>query len=380
MNIIWINKITDEEPWKTTQLELTKSLRKRGHNVNLILAKGIGEKKSNKENITYIPTVPRHIFSSIIFSITLFIYSIVHLNKKKGDVILVDGTSIWLPLIIALNIFRIPIILDIRDIPVGKNRSKFFSYSVYLGKYFVDGLTTISPELEEKLKKKYKIHDKKIGIWSSGVSIKNFKIDISKQKFFKQANTKKFIIMHHGSYGTTRGVDNTIESIGRLDDSIKKQIKFLIVGIPLDKQEEFLYLVKKNGVKEQVEIIPPVEYKKMPYYIQQSDVGIIPLPPNHKSYNISVPLKTLEYLAMEKPIIATNIEFHKKIFEKGNCGILIDSNSPERLSEAISYMYKNKSKFKSMGKIGKKIVEQNHTWDIKALDIEKFLKKFLAGH
>ena len=43
-------------------------------------------------------------------------------------------------------------------------------------------------------------------------------------------------------------------------------------------------------------------------------------------------------------------------------------------------MYKNKSKFKSMGKIGKKIVEQNHTWDIKALDVEKFLKNFLAGY
>ena len=33
MNILWINKISDMEGWRTTQIELTKSLRKRGHNV-----------------------------------------------------------------------------------------------------------------------------------------------------------------------------------------------------------------------------------------------------------------------------------------------------------------------------------------------------------
>ncbi len=43
MKILWINKISDKDSWRTTKIEITKSLRKRGHNVVLIMAKKIGE-------------------------------------------------------------------------------------------------------------------------------------------------------------------------------------------------------------------------------------------------------------------------------------------------------------------------------------------------
>jgi glycosyltransferase involved in cell wall biosynthesis len=130
-------------------------------------------------------------------------------------------------------------------------------------------------------------------------------------------------------------------------------------------------------VKEQVEIIPIVDYNKIPSYIKTCDVGVIPLPPEKKYFQASVPLKTLEYMALGKPIIATNIPFHKRIFKIGKCGVLIGTNSPEALSDAINKLYQNRKKLDEIGYIGKSIIEKHYTWDIIASKVEKYIKTIL---
>ena len=82
-------------------------------------------------------------------------------------------------------------------------------------------------------------------------------------------------------------------------------------------------------------------------------------------------------MAAGKPIIATNIPFHQKLFDKGNCGILLESAAPEAIAKGISYLYKNQEEGIKMGKKGKKIVEKFYTWDIMAREFEGFLMTFL---
>jgi len=380
MNILWINKITDKEFWRTTQLELSEALRSRGHRVTLVMAKSIGEKKSMNDGIVYFPTSSYPFLSGIIFGFIFFLYSPFIICKKKIDIIMIDGSSVLLPFGLTLKLFDIPLVLDIRDLPEYKKRSILFDVSLHLSKYTVDGLTTITPELKELLIKKYGLINRKIGIWPSGVSIERFIESRINNNVPNQGDPKKFVLMHHGAYGFPRGVENLIKSIGKLDNYLKKIIKLKIVGIPIEEQRDFLRLCEDIDVKEQVEIIPRVEYKKIPSYIQSSDVGIIPLPPNKKCWQVSVPLKTLEYLAMGKPIIATNIPFHQKIFNKGKCGVLIGTNSPKALSEAITYLYKNRENLDEMGRTGREIIKNCYTWDRVAFEVEKFIKTILADY
>ena len=79
-------------------------------------------------------------------------------------------------------------------------------------------------------------------------------------------------------------------------------------------------------------------------------------------------------MASTKPIIATNIPFHNKIFNKGICGILLKKGTPEAIAEGITNLYKNKNELKNMGEIGKQIVEKFYTWDAMASAFENFLK------
>ncbi|MCJ7570978.1 MAG: glycosyltransferase family 4 protein [Candidatus Thermoplasmatota archaeon] len=380
MNILWINKIKDTESWRTTQIELTKSLRKRGHNVVLIMEKNIGEKKAkNYDNVTYIPTIPHTFLSGFIFGLITAFYFPLIVRKRNTDLIMIDGTSIWLPFVIPLKLLRIPIILDIRTLPINQKSLISFDLPLYLSKYIMNGLTTITPELEDILVKKYGIRNKKIGIWPSGVSMENFIKSNTNNDIAQKLDSKKFVIIHHGSHGCDRGIENLIESIAELDSSLRKKTKLLLVGVPENNIEKYSELCKKIGVTEQVEILPFVEYKKIPAYIKSSDVGIIPLAPDKEFWKVSVPLKTLEYFGSGKPIIATSIPFHQRLFKKGKCGILIDSDSPKALSDAITYMYENKDKLDEMGLTGKEIVKSYYTWDRIACDIENFFKNFMVN-
>jgi len=381
MNILWINKIMDTESWRTSKIELTKSLRKRGHKVELVMAKNIGEKKSkNDDNVTYIPTVPpKNFLTGLIFGLIIAFYYPFIIKKKTTDLIIIDGISIWLPFTIPLKILGIPIVFDIRSLPIKEKSLISFDIPLYLSKYTMNGLMTITPELEDILVKKYRIKNKKIGIWPSGVSFENFILSDIKNNIAQKLDSNKFIIIHHGASGGHRGIENLIESIVELDSSLRKKITLLLVGVHESKIEEYSELCKKINVTEQVKILPFIEYKKIPNYIKSSDVGIIPLDPDKEYWKVSVPLKTLEYLGSGKPIIATSIPFHQKLFKKGKCGILIDSNTPKALSDAITYMYNNKDKLDEMGLTGKEIVKSYYTWDSIACDVENFLKNIMVN-
>ena len=178
-------------------------------------------------------------------------------------------------------------------------------------------------------------------------------------------------------YSPSRGIEELIRSIPLVDEPLKEKIKLILVGIPKNKIEEIEHLCKSLNISNQVEIIPPVDIEKIPVYIQSCDVGVIPLPTDNEWWRVSVPLKTLEYLAMGKPIIATNIPFHKKIFDICNCGILLDTNKPNEIAKAIDLLYQRKEKLHDMGQEGKEIVEKYYSWECKAIELEEFLKQFL---
>jgi len=375
MNIIWLTKLTEKDSFRNTQLMMSEALRKQGNEVSLILARNLSEKKDKQKGIVYVPTLNVKILSGFLFGFIVFLYLPRLIKNKKVDIIIISGDTIWSPFLLLLKAFKIPLILDMRSLPIDTDTIKLKNISLYLSRYLTDGLTTITPELAEILKKKFHLQDKKIGIWSSGFSKTQF--SEPQENILKNHLNDTFVLLHHGSYAPSRGIEELIRSIPLVDTLLKNKIKLILVGIPQNKIEEIGLLCKTLDISDQVEIIPPVDIGKIPAYIRYCDVGIIPLPPDNEWWYVSVPLKTLEYLAMGKPIIATNIPFHQKIFDLCNCGILLNSNTPNEIAEAINVLYQKKEKLSDMGKKGKEIVEKYYSWESKATELEEYLKQFL---
>ena len=376
MNIIWFTKLTDKDSFRNTQVMISEALRKQGNEVTLILARHFTDKKEHQDGVLYLPTVNVRLLSGLVYGFIISLYLPSLLKNKKVDIIMVSGDTIWSPFLLFFKIYQIPVILDIRSLPIDTDTILLKDISFYLSRYLTDGLTTITPELADVLKKKYHLRDKKIGIWSSGFSKAQF--NISQENMTKNHFSDKFVLLHHGTYSPTRGIEELIRSIAEVDDPLKMKLKLLLVGIPQNKIEELTTLCKELDLDEQVEIISPVDISKIPLYIQACDIGIIPLPPNNEWWRVSVPTKTLEYLAMGKPIIATKIPFHQKIFDLATCGILLETNTPKEIANGIMFLYQNKEKLYEMGKHGKEIVETYYSWERQATELEKFLKTILV--
>jgi len=375
MRIYWITELDIHTKHKASRFELAKALRNRNHIVTLVLKRDIGEKKIKNEKMIAFPTITYSIISKFIFGMILFFYLPFIIRKKNIDVILIDSVHIWLPFLIPLKLFRIPLILDIRSTTIrGSLDSILQETSLFLSKYLVDGYTTITPELKKILINNYKIKNEKIGIWGSGVAIKNFTKQLNvEHRIIEHEKSKPFLLMYHGSYSPHRGIENIILSLDKLNNSVRDNIKLLFIGFNESQIQKLLTICEKINIIEQVQFLPQVRYEDLPSYISTCDVGIIPLPPEDEWCWESSPLKTLEYLAMSKPIIATNIPFHKRVFNKGNCGVLIKNNEPDSIASAINFLYKNREKLDEMGKIGREIVEKYYTWNKKAEDLEEFI-------
>lgn len=239
-------------------------------------------------------------------------------------------------------------------------------------------MTTITPELQDILVKKYKIKKEMIGIWTSGASKELISKPIEKNRKNQiSINSEFFYLMYHGTYEVTRGIETLIESIAELKYPLKKKIRLMIVGVDKFKKRDLLELINKLDLYENIKLIPPVDYDDIYLYIDVCDVGVIPLPPNYVWWQVSAPMKTLEYLARGKPIIATDIPFHQRIFDKGKCGVLLPSSDKKTLAEAITKIYEEKDLLIEMGKVGREIVKKYYTWEQSALDLEEFINKII---
>jgi glycosyltransferase involved in cell wall biosynthesis len=373
MNIVWISKISSDMPHKTSRLKMSEALIKRGHNLTLYMVKKFGEENYESSNVVCIPTIHFPILSGIFYGLIVFFCFPIFFHRKKIDIIVIDSTKVFLLFVIPLKILNVPLVLDIRTLPIDRDKSFLFKLNIYLSRYIIDGVTTITPELNTVLRDVYNLKNKKVGIWSSGVSITDFNKSDGNNVIQAKLQDTKFTLLYHGDYSPTRGIENLIKAIAELDLAIKNKIKLLIIGMPIKKIEHLSKLSEKMGVKNQVNILPKVDYREIAQYLCIADVGIVPLPPENKWWNVSAPLKTLEYLSAGKPIIATNIPFHRRIFEKANCGVLIENNNSKVIANAITFLYKNQEELIKMGSEGREIIEKFYTWDIMAQKFEEFL-------
>jgi glycosyltransferase involved in cell wall biosynthesis len=359
---------------------MARNLSENGREVQLIVPSMKKEKNpwlKPFNNTKYLPTIRSPYPASITFSILLFFYVIRALKKENSCCIIVDPSSLLGTLGILLLFRDTKLILDIRSPPVIEGVRGFLQKIQYymaltIAKYFYDGITVITPALKADICNRFRIDPSRVGIWTSGVSLHLFRYEkckVASNELKKQLGLDhKFILMYHGVF--REGLQETIEAISRLA-AIHHDIIFFILGTG-STEGKLKSLVREKLLEDNVYFHKPVSYEDVPKFISMCDVGIIPIPKSN--YWHSSALKLLEYLAMEKPIIATDLPFHRQIFKYGDCGLLITSNNPENIAFAIEQMYMKRNLLKKMGKTGRSIVEQYYSWKSKAEDFERFFK------
>ena len=384
--ILWVSPlILDLHFHKTSRIEVLRALSKLGYDTNLLAMHS--RRKILNENpqvqvisipLRYVPIISPFLYTALIFFALPF-----YLAMYRPDFIVIepDMSIFGIVSIFPFSITkRVKLILDIRSTPVeiyglrGYLKKLNFTLSVLIAKSFFDGVTIITSHMKKEICKEYDLDLEFVGVWTSGVSTELFDpkkyITDSKKLRENLGLSHRFIIFYHGAFSPNRGLIETIEAIDTVRQKYSDVVLFLLGSGSIVNSLKSLVETKK--LQNNVIIHPPVKYVDVPKYIAMSDIGIVPLP-NHPYWNFQCPLNLLEYLAMEKPVIITDIPANRSVIGDNRCGIYIRSIRPIEIANAIEYAYSNKGKLAEWGKLGRKNVVNKYTWDKVAEKFEEYL-------
>lgn len=389
-SILWIEPShfdLDNSLHKMADLEVGKQLVKRNVSIYMMVMGSINQfsfSYKNSKMFTFSIPIKRYpLISALLYAFAQLFYLPYYLLALSPSVILIaPDVSVLtiLPILFISKVKGTRLIMDIRTVPVelrgfkGFLQEFWFSVSIIIAKRFFDAMTTITPLMKADLIKKYRIDKMKFGVWTSGVSVDLFEREKNLEKGnglkAKQELSNKFIVFYHGVFSSTRGLIETIKAFVEVRRQEPNIVLFLLGSGPAENLLK--ELVQKESLQESIIIHPPVRYEEVPPYVSMADVCILPLPDN-PYWRSQSPLKLLEYLAMEKTVILTDIPAHKMVIGEKPCGIFINSVSPHAIAEKILEAFKNKEKLSTWGRTGKIIIEE-YTWAKVAQQLDDFIQ------
>lgn len=299
----------------------------------------------------------------------------LRLNRTfKPDLVVLDQFTAMYSLALLGRRRRPAIVLDLRQAKYSNDR-RWFSGSVFrrytrwilqLNRRSHDGISFISEGLRQQLTRDMRIpmHQNYL-IWPSGVDTEFFSpgTDLSTD------GARPFHLFFHGSVTDDRGLAECIRALAIWQRSGVPTV-FTIVGGGA-YLSELKRLAGDLGVADHVRFIDLVPHDQIPELIAQADVCMMAYPVT-EYWEGNVPIKLLEYMAMEKVVLCSELTAFRDITRSAPCAWFIDRNSPEAIAEAIQELHSRRAQLPRMGRSGRSIVEAHYTWRAIAGDIDRF--------
>ncbi|HEY9584322.1 MAG TPA: glycosyltransferase [Candidatus Paceibacterota bacterium] len=218
------------------------------------------------------------------------------------------------------------------------------------------------------------VPEEKIMVSPDAVDLQEFNSPVSAdfaKKELKLPLDKK-IIGYVGSLKTMtmeKGVSAAILALKHLGES------FVLCLVGGAEKDIVFYknLAEKEKLSDRVIFIGTIKHNLIPQYLSAFDYLVAPFPENeHYNYFMS-PLKIFEYMAVGRPIIASDLPSIREVLNESNA-ILIKPADPKELSSAIKKLADDKEFAKKIS-TGALIDIQKYTWNIRAEKILGFIVK-----
>lgn len=370
MNILIVRKVIVEDTHHiNTEMQLVKAFNKHGQKAKLL---GIGRRSKFDKDLILIKFSMN---KGRIFLLKLFFFLPLYCIIKKTDVLIVDNeivTSTFLVVLIK-KIFPIKIILDVRSIPVEQALPKAYKRTCTIACKYFDGATFVTQGTKNFVENLINRKFRNSLIFSSAVNPSIFTPAILNgiPIELKEKLKNKLVVFYHGSISPNRGINLILDTLNRIKGSIPN-----IVFMSLSGGNNYIrdYCNSKAyDLEDHLILHNIVEYEKVPSYIKLADICIVPLP-KKLWWEISSPLKLMEYLAMEKPLILSDIEAHRSIVPKeSDFAFYFNPEISGDLSNVLIKAINNINRLKEKAVKGRKLILNKYTSEIQAKAVEEFI-------
>lgn len=340
-----------------------------------------------KENIIEIPSTHfdfpfANYLNIIIYQISLLTHLIYYSIKLRPDLFYtrLSGNSIA-PAIVSF-LLKINQVGEINGITVdemeiqGASKFKIKIAQVLENINFATckKLVAVTDGVKKRLMDLYAIPESQIIVINNGANTRLFSpMDKNKAKSeLKLDNSLKYVCFV-GNLIYWQGVEYLIKASPLI---LKKcpDTRFLVVGDGVMK-EELMQLADDLGSLDKTLFVGRVPYEKVPVYINASDVCVAPFIRERNSKIGLSALKTYEYLACGKPLVASRIPGVKELIETSGSGISVRPEDPEELSTAVIKLLPDENTRNQMGKKGRNYIIENHSWESVARKVKDVCKQ-----
>jgi glycosyltransferase involved in cell wall biosynthesis len=371
--LVYYSSFTTKSGSNVHILELLSNLRKY---TNVVLfapgQKGIDRVFSG---IKYVPVIDNKYLVQPSYEFMLSFYLLYSCIKSRPEILYLRQNSFpFFPLALC-KIFKISSIVEVNGLVMDELSvspdSKSFAYRVFsylalrserFNYRYCDRIVSVTDRLKDELVKLYSVPAEKIIVINNGANTDIFKPMDQKQARdkLKLDNSKKYICFV-GHLAAWQGVEFLIYAAPYILEKCP-DVRFLVVGDGVMKNR-LLEIASETGVTDKFTFTGRIPYESVPVYINAADVCVAPFIKDRNSKIGLSALKTYEYLACGKPIVASNIPGVKDLIDLSRGGISVPSENPEELANAVVKLISDQEMRNIMGEQGRKYVFENHSWD-----------------
>lgn len=213
--------------------------------------------------------------------------------------------------------------------------------------------------------------DKEITITPFGIDLRKF----SKDRF--QEYSDEIIVGSIKTLNPLYGISDLIKAahimLIQLPEEIRKKVRVEIYGDGQQKEELEREIYELND-QDKIFLMGKIPNSEVPAVLNRFTVFCATS--HHESFGVSV----IEAMAMEIPVVVTNVDGFKEVIEDGVTGIEVNVGNSNQIANALCELILNKEKRKKMGENGRRRVEKLYNWYDNVTVMEKLYEEMVRMH
>jgi len=170
----------------------------------------------------------------------------------------------------------------------------------------------------------------------------------------------KYLLAYIGVMGTQDGVDNVLYALNELINKRGRQDVGLVLMGDGEQFQTLKNLTQDLKLEPYVHFAGWIGKKDLLRYLSVADIGLSPDPSNTLN-DRSTMLKTMEYMAMGRPVVAFDLPETR--YSAQEAALYATANSIEDFADKIELLLNDEALRLKMGALGRKRIEEELSWN-----------------
>ena len=188
----------------------------------------------------------------------------------------------------------------------------------------------------------------KIGVVYHGIDVDRFVAD-------RRETSEVPILLSVGRLVPKKGLMYLLQACLLLK---KEHVKFhcKIIGNGPER-EKLANFIKEHDLLDTVELLGSIPHQETIEHYKNAFAFVLPCIVEDDGNRDGIPNVIAEAMAMELPVVSTNVSGIPELVEDGKTGIVIPEKNPTELAKSLEYLLKNRNQAKEYGFAGRKRVQ-----------------------